>query len=293
MQTKPYGSSGFAVSVLGLGAGQIGDETLHEADVGRLLNTALDQGITLVDTARGYGRSEERIGRHLAHRRGEFILSTKVGYGVPGHADWTGAIIEAGIDEALRRMRTDYIDIVHLHSCDLATLQAGEVVDALVRVRDKGKIRIAAYSGENEALQWAVASGQFGGVECSVNLFDQAGLAGVLRQARTDGLGVIAKRPLGNAPWRFVDRPVGDYAEVYWTRMHELAYDTAGLPWDELALRFSAWQPEISCAIVGTASVAHLTHNVDLALRGPLPPDVASSLRSRFTACGPNWPGQV
>jgi aryl-alcohol dehydrogenase-like predicted oxidoreductase len=293
MQTKAYGSSGFSVSVLGLGAGQVGDEKLAEADAARLLNAALDHGITLVDTARGYGLSEERIGRHLAHRRSRFVLSTKVGYGIPGHADWTGAIIEAGVDEALRRMRTDYIDIVHLHSCDLATLQAGDVVDALVRVRDKGKIRVAAYSGENDALQWAVRCGQFGGVECSVNLFDQGGLGGVLPQACRAGLGVIAKRPLGNAPWRFTERPVGDYAEVYWTRLQELAYDTAGLPWDELALRFSAWQPEVSCAIAGTASVAHLVHNIDLASRGPLPADMASSIRRRFAACGSSWPGQV
>ena len=270
MQTKPYGNSGIDVSILGLGAGQVGDERLAEQDAALLLNTALDLGITLIDTARGYGLSEERIGRHLAHRRSEFVLSTKVGYGIPDHADWTGAIIEAGIDAALTRLRTDVLDIVHLHSCELPTLQAGEVVDALERARDKGKIRIAAYSGENEALRWALASGRFGGVECSVNLFDQGVLDGPLARARQDGLGVIAKRPLGNAPWRFDARPVGDYAETYWARMQELAYDTSGLAWDEFALRFSAWQPEVSCAIVGTASIAHLRHNAGIAAKGPL-----------------------
>ena len=293
MQVKPYGRSGFDVSILGLGAGQVGDDRLAESAAAQLLNTALDLGITLIDTARGYGQSEDRIGRHVAHRRAEFVLSTKVGYGIAGHADWTAGIIEAGVDEALRRMRTDYIDIVHLHSCELSTLQAGDVVDALVRVREKGKIRIAAYSGENQALDWAVVSGRFGAVECSVNLFDQASLGGPLVRARDDGLGVIAKRPLGNAPWRFGERPVGDYAETYWERMQRLAYDTAGLPWDEFALRFSAWQPEVSCAIVGTASIAHLRHNVELAAKGPLPADVVSGVRSRFAECGADWPGQV
>lgn len=293
MQKKPYGRSGFDVSVLGLGAGQVGDERLLESDAAQLLNTALDLGITLIDTARGYGQSEERIGRHLSHRRAEFVLSTKVGYGIAGHADWSAEIIEAGVDEALRRMRTDYIDIVHLHSCELPTLQAGGVVDALVRVREKGKIRVAAYSGENQALDWAVAGGRFGGVECSVNLFDQVNLAHPLAQACQGGLGVIAKRPLGNAPWRFGDRPVGDYAEIYWERMRRLAYDTADLAWDEFALRFSAWQPEVSCAIVGTASVAHLRHNVEIAAKGPLPADVTIAIRDRFAACGGDWPGQV
>ncbi len=293
MQMKPYGRSGLDVSVLGLGAGQVGDEKLLESDAAQLLNTALDLGITLIDTARGYGQSEERIGRHLSHRRAEFVLSTKVGYGIEGHPDWSAGIIEAGVDEALRRMRTDYIDIVHLHSCELSTLQAGDVVDALMRVREKGKIRVAAYSGENQALDWAVASGCFGGVECSVNLFDQANLGDPLSRARKDGLGVIAKRPLGNAPWRFGERPVGDYAETYWERMQRLAYDTTGLAWDEFALRFSAWQSEVSCAIVGTASVAHLRHNVEIAAKGPLPADVVIAVQDRFAACGGNWAGQV
>ncbi len=233
------------------------------------------------------------VASHDQSRTARVRPIVKVGYGIAAHADWSAGIIEAGVDEALRRMRTDYIDIVHLHSCELSTLEAGDVVDALVRVREKGKIRVAAYSGENQALNWAVADGRFGGVECSVNLFDQANLGGALTMARPDGLGVIAKRPLGNAPWRFDERPVGDYAEIYWERMRDLAYDTAGLPWDGFALRFSAWQPDVSCAIVGTASIAHLKHNVELAAKGPLPADVTAAARNRFAECGADWTGQV
>jgi aryl-alcohol dehydrogenase-like predicted oxidoreductase len=293
VRPQPYGQTGLTVSVLGLGAGQIGAESLDEGAVGRLLNTALDLGITLIDTARSYGLSEERIGRHLAHRRSEFTLSTKVGYGIPGHEDWTAGVIDTGIDAALQRLRTEHIDIVHLHSCDLATLQRGEVAEALVRAREKGKIGTAAYSGENDALSWAVRSGLFGGVECSVNLFDQGSLAGALAEAGTRGLGVIAKRALGNAPWRFAERPAGDYSEVYWERMQALAYGTTGLPWDEFALRFAAFQPEVSCAIVGTASVEHLRHNVEMAGRGPLPADWVRAVRQRFAECGAGWRGEI
>ena len=60
----------------------VGSDALSEADAGRLLNAALDAGISLIDTARSYGLAEERIGRHLANRRDEYVLSTKVGYGV-------------------------------------------------------------------------------------------------------------------------------------------------------------------------------------------------------------------
>ena len=85
---RAFGKQGLSVSALGLGAGHIGDPELDEARVGVLLNSALDMGITLIDTARSYGLSEERIGRHIARRRPQFILSTKVGYGMSGHKDW-------------------------------------------------------------------------------------------------------------------------------------------------------------------------------------------------------------
>ena len=292
MITKPYGRD-LTVSCIGLGAGQIGDASLSEAHIERLLNTALDLGIRLIDTARGYGLSEERIGRHLKHRRSDYLLSTKVGYGIPGLPDWTGETIAAGIEAALRLLQTDVIDIVHLHSCDLAVLQHGDVVPALLRAREQGKIRVAAYSGENEALAWAVHSGHFGGVECSVNLFDQGSLSPLLEDAAARGIGVIAKRPIGNAPWRFADRPVGDYAETYWQRMHELRYDNAGLAWDELALRFTTGLPSISCAITGTGSLDHLRHNVELAARGPLPHELQLALRARYAEVGATWRGEV
>lgn len=293
MQQRDFGNTGLKVSALGLGAGQIGDETLDESTAGTLLNAALDCGITLIDTARGYGRSEERIGRHLAHRRSEFVLSTKVGYGIPGHADWTFGCVLAGVDAALARLQTDVIDIVHLHSCPLDTLIAGEVIDGLFRAREQGKIRVAAYSGENAELAWAVQSGQFGGVECSVNLFDQRGLHTVLPDAIAAGMGIIAKRPIGNAPWRHKQRPSGDYCETYWERMQALSLDTCGLAWDEFALRFSACAPGVCSAIVGTASIAHLRHNVAIVESGALTPDATAQIARRYREVGDLWLGQI
>lgn len=69
----------------------LNDQPVSEAEAGYLLNEALDLGVNLIDTARGYGLSEELIGRHLAHRRHEFVLPTKVGYGIAGVPDWTNA----------------------------------------------------------------------------------------------------------------------------------------------------------------------------------------------------------
>lgn len=293
MQKRPFGNTPFQVTPLGLGAGQIGDPAQDEAMVARFLNGALDLGINLIDTARGYGLSEERIGRHIAHRRGEYVLSTKVGYGVPGFADWTYDCVVAGVDQALRHLQTNVIDIVHLHSCPLDTLRNNGVIDALDRAREVGKIRVVAYSGENEELAWAMASRRFASVECSVNVFDQLSLAAMLPTAHARGLGVIAKRPMGNAPWRHAARPQGDYCETYWERMHVLDFDRAGLDWDELALRFSAFAPGVSSAIVGTASLDRLKHNVALVEKGALDAPMMAVIRARFSERMPHATGQI
>lgn len=281
------------VSALGFGAGHIGGAEIDDAEAARLLNHALDRGLTLIDTARSYGRSEERIGRLLAHRRDEFVLSTKIGYGIPGHADWTPGLIGAAVAEALRLLRTDRIDIVHLHSCPLDVLRHSGVAEALAAEVQAGRVRVAAYSGENEALAWAVSSGLFGSVQCSLNLCDQRGIAGPVAEAVRRGLGVIAKRPLANVPWRFAQRPTGQYAEAYWDRWQAMQIDPRGLDWNELALRFAAHATGAHSCIVGTRSLEHLDRNISLSAKGPLAPDLVQTLRDAFRRCDQGWTGQV
>ena len=89
MEQRIFGNTGLKVSVLGFGAGHIGSENLPEQEAESLLHQVLDSGITLIDTARAYGLSEERIGKYLSRRRSEFVLSTKVGYGIDGFENWT------------------------------------------------------------------------------------------------------------------------------------------------------------------------------------------------------------
>jgi aryl-alcohol dehydrogenase-like predicted oxidoreductase len=104
---RPLCTTGLTTSILGLGGGRICSDNVSGADVDRLAGAALDAGVTLIDTARSYGLSEERLGRALAGRREGLLLSTKVGYGAPSVPDWTGEVITAGVDAALRRLRTD------------------------------------------------------------------------------------------------------------------------------------------------------------------------------------------
>ncbi|HSB21205.1 MAG TPA: aldo/keto reductase [Anaeromyxobacteraceae bacterium] len=293
MEQRPLGTTGLRVSALGLGAGRIGGPETSDGDVDRLIGRALDLGVTLLDTARSYGLSEERLGRALAGRRERVVLSTKVGYGVPGLPDWTGPCVAAGVDAALARLRTDRLDLVHLHSCGREVLEGGEVVEALLRAVEAGKVRVAAYAGEGEGLRWAVRSGAFGAVQCSVSALDQAELDGAVAEARARGLGVLGKRALGNAPWRFAARPMEPDVAEAWDRFRALGLDAGGPAWPGLFLRFAAFAPGVSAALVGTASPVHLAEAVAALEAGPLDPDGAAALRAAWARAGRAWAGRV
>jgi aryl-alcohol dehydrogenase-like predicted oxidoreductase len=289
VEQRAFGDTGLTVSALGLGGGQIGEAWIDDATAARVLHAALDAGIRLIDTARGYGMSEERIGRHLGARRDGVVVVTKVGYDVEGAADWTAAAVTGGIERALRTLRTDALDVALLHSCSLETLQQGEVIDALDAARDAGKIRVPGYSGENAELEWAVRSGRFAAVETSVNLVDQWSLTHVLPSAQR--CGVIAKRPLANAPWRFDSQPAGEYAEAYWERMRALGVSPADGDWLGTAVRFAAYAAGVSAAIVGTASPEHIQAAAAAAERGPLPEGEAARWREAWAPYADVWPG--
>lgn len=279
------------VSSIGFGAGQIGDVLLTEKDVDHLLNAALDAGVSLIDTAPGYGLSEARIGRHIGSRRDDFVLSTKLGYGVAGFEDWTGPCITSGIEQALHLMRTNRLDIAHLHSCPRITLERGDVIDALERAKREGKILAMAYSGENDDLAYAVASGRFDGFMASLNLCDQRVIDDVL--PKIAGKGFIAKRPAANHPWRFADAPVGDYCEEYWRRWRAMKPPNHERAWGEVAIRFALSVPEVSSAIVGTGSIVHLEQSLAWASTGELDTNWFAELRARFRANDRDWVGQI
>jgi len=291
VELRDFGATGLRVSILGLGAGQVGESHVSEAEASVLLNGALDLGVTLIDTARGYGLSEERIGRHLGRRRDGFLLSSKGGYDMPGAADWSPASVTASIESSLRLTRSDRIDIFHLHSCPREVLRRGDLQDALDAAVAAGKVGLAGYSGDNEHLAYAAESGRFAVIEASVNVADQWNLHHVL--GRRPELGVIAKRPLANAPWRFATRPFGHYAEVYWERLDKLALDPGDREWADFALRFTAHAPGVHTAIVGTAKLAHLRRNVELVNRGPLPPEVLTGIDEAWQRIGHDWPSST
>lgn len=291
-------------STLGLGCGPLGESHMSDGEAERLVLGALDRGVTVFDTARSYGASEERLGRALRGRRHEAVIVTKGGYGIAGISDWTGECIRRGVDEALVRLGVEQLDAFLLHSCDLQTLERGDVVAALERARELGKIRMAGYSGEGAALDWASARrGIFSVLECSLSPFDQRNLAR-LEHLRREDFCVLAKRPLGNAPWRFAERPARDDIAVYWDRMRAMGIDptlllgddtssSADAAWLELGLRFSARKPGVTTALLGTSSLAHLDEALSAIARGPLAPESDQELRAAFAVHGAAWDARI
>lgn len=298
LESRAFGSTGLTVTALGFGAMQAGTPELPDVDAARLLHGALDLGIRLIDTARSYGLSEERIGRHLGRRRDEYVLSTKLGYGVDGVPDWTYECVRQGVDAARDRLRTDVIDVVHLHSCPLDVLLHAGVVDALAEAVRSGKVRVAAYSGENEALDHAIAASSsspadrpFGAVQLSVNVCEAHALARACA-ARERGLGVLAKRPFAGLPWRSATPPDDPAHAEYWGRFQPLR-DVAPAEWSDFALRYAAHAPGVDACLVGGTRLDHLRRNVDAVARGPLEPAECAVVEAVHRAAGAQWRGVI
>ncbi len=286
------------VSVLGFGGSEIGFENTAQADVDRLLNSALDAGLNVIDTAAVYPDSEKKIGSAIGARRSEFFVFTKCGN--PTSSDpqyWSSEVLTRSIDKSLKDLGTDCVDLIQLHSCDQATLRKGEAIEAVRRARDAGKARFIGYSGENEAAAYAIACGAFDTLQTSVNIADQSAIAEILPKAQAAGIGVIAKRPIANAAWKTGRKPVSPYHHVYWDRLQELDYDFLrdGLTDSiSIALRFTLAQPGVATAIVGTTKPDRWAANAKLLEAGPLDPALIERIRTRWASVAKSdWIGQI
>ncbi len=249
MEHRALGRDGPDVSVLGFGAFKIGRavgikyprpyQLPDEAAAGRVLGGVLDLGVTLIDTAPAYGMSEERIGRHLAHRRDEFVLSTKVGErfedGVSRY-DFTAAAIRRSLETSLRRLRTDAVDVLLVHSDgrDEVALAGERVPETMLALREAGLARRIGFSGKTvagaeAALPWAdvlMVTYHAGDTEHDA----------VMRRAADAGLGVMVKKALASG-----HHPPAE------------------------AIPFAVRHPAVDCVVVGGLDLGHLAENVRLA----------------------------
>lgn len=298
MERRAFGKTDMKVSILGFGAAEIGFSEATPETVDRLLGTALDAGLNVIDTAECYNISEELIGSTMSHRRDDFYLFTKCGHtsGLDGE-DWDPAMLEQSIDRSLTRLKTDYVDTIHLHSCSEEVLRKGDVIDVLRRAKEKGKTRYIGYSGDHTDALFAIKTGAFDTFETSVSIADQEAIDLTIPEALKREMGIIAKRPIANVAWNYQEKPENGYYQEYWERFHKLEYSflegnlTEAV---EKALRFTLTVPGVHTAIVGTAKPDRWTQNAKLASKGNLTEKEYKEIRSLFQkAAQSDWVGQV
>jgi aryl-alcohol dehydrogenase-like predicted oxidoreductase len=298
MEGRRLGKTDMTVSVLGFGGSEIGYERAGARTVARLLGSALDAGLNVIDTAECYEDSEALIGAALGARRGQVYLLTKCGHPRGyGRGDWREASLLSSIERSLKRLRTDRLDLIQLHSCELADLRKGEAITALERARERGWARYIGYSGDGEAARFAVECGRFDTLQTSVSIADQEALELTLPLAGQRGMGVIAKRPIANAVWRYARKPSEPYYQAYWSRLRALDYPflrdgAAGAV--STALRFTLAAPGVHTAIVGTKRPERWPENARLLDAGPLPAAEVDAIRARWRKIArPSWTGEV
>ena len=297
MERRRLGKTDMMASVLGFGGSEIGYERVSRAVVARLLGRALDAGLNVIDTAECYDESETLIGEAVGGRRRDFHLFTKCGHaGGWGRAEWRPAALEKSIERSLRRLRTDAVDLIQLHSCSLAELRKGDVIEALERARERGWARYIGYSGDGEAARYAVECGRFDVLQTSVSIADQEALDLTLPLAASRGMGVIAKRPLANVAWQHARKPSEPYYQTYWSRLRKLDYEFLREPAAAVstALRFTLSMPGVHTAIVGTTRPERWPENAKMLEAGALPKRERDRIRARWReVAGASWVGQV
>jgi hypothetical protein len=300
MEKRQLGKTDMRVSVLGFGGAEIGYEKTAQKTVDDLLHSALDAGLNVVDTAECYHDSEEAIGRAVSDRRDTYYLFTKCGHphGIESGANWSRDSILQSIERSLKRLKTDRLDLVQLHSCSEKELRKGEVITALQKAREKGHTRYIGYSGDSRAAHFAVESGAFDTLQTSISIADQEAIDLTLPLAREKEMGVIAKRPIANAAWKTGHRPIESYHHEYYERLRKLNYDfLRGSDLKKaisIALRFTLSVPGVHTAIVGTTKPERWQENANLVEAGPLSEAQFQAIRHRWEEYAPRtWIGQI
>jgi aryl-alcohol dehydrogenase-like predicted oxidoreductase len=298
MEKRAFGKTGMNVGALGFGGGEIGYEQASPATVKELLAAALDQGLNVIDTAECYEDSEEKIGEAVGHRRKDFYLFTKCGHGESyAEGKWSKEDITKSIDRSLKRLKTDHVDLVQLHSCNEAILRKGEVIEALEAAKKAGKTRFIGYSGDGTDAVYAINTGAFDTLQTSVNIADQQGLDLQIPLAAARNMGIIAKRPIANAAWIHANKPENAYIQPYWERLQKLKFDFINGDANkaiEQALRFTLSVPGVHVAIVGTTKPGRWRQNADLLAKGALSKSEFDAIRKAWEAAAEqDWVGQV
>jgi aryl-alcohol dehydrogenase-like predicted oxidoreductase len=253
-----------------------------ETDAIRLLNEALDLGVNFIDTARAYGNSEEIIGKALKHRRGEYILATKIG---PFDAcDLESPTLRdrvwKSLETSLRMLQTDYIDLLMIHSASVEVIQKSDkLLEALYAIRQQGYIRYLGASVYEDAAPEALRRGGFECLQIPYNALDRMSEETILPSASEKGVGIVARSVLlkGAITARYRELP-DDLSELKAAAasLEHLA-EAAGMSLPEMAFRYVLSSDVI--ALCGTARREELRSAIEAANRGPLDAELVAQIQ--------------
>ena len=306
MELRPLGRTGVQVSKLCLGTMMFGawGNPDHEESI-RIIHAALDAGVNFVDTADVYsgGESEEIVGKALAGRRDDVVLATKVGFPMGDDPNRRGASrrrIINGVEDSLRRLGTDWIDLYQIHRPDPST-DIEETLGALTDLVQQGKVRYVGSStypaSEIVEAQWAARDRRLQRFVCEqppYSILVRGIEAEVLPTCARYGMGVIPWAPLASGwlsgRWRKgAEQPGSTRAERLPARydlslpgnqkkldvVDELAQlaEAAGMTLIQLAIAFVLNHPAVTAPIIGPRTMEHLESQLaaaDVVIEGPL-----------------------
>jgi aryl-alcohol dehydrogenase-like predicted oxidoreductase len=293
---RQLGRTGLQVTMLGYGAMELRGvprgRDVTEAQADTILNSVLDAGINYIDTSIDYGLSEERIGRYLAHRRSEYYLASKCGCLVgaapapPGQRNphvFTPANIQAGVEQSLRRMKTDYLDVLQFHaSPSRQTLEEHGALETVLALKQAGTVRYLGMSATLPNLPEHIAMGVFDVFQIPYSAVEREHET-MITAAAAAGAGVVIRGGAAKgAP--SAEKQRGSQ----WTRWQQAQLDDVleGMTPMEFILRFTFTHPDMHTNIVGTINPAHLQDNLQVLQKGPLPPALYAEARRRLAAVG-------
>lgn len=298
------GRTGLEVTKLGYGAMELRSvdhfPKLSPEQASGILNAVLDNGINYIDTSPDYGFSEQLIGEHISHRRDEFYLASKCGCPIEApdtdnrkHREhsFTRDNVRAGVEQSLRRMKTDYLDVVQFHvSPSRATLEENNSVAELIKMKDEGKLRFIGISGTIPNLKDHIEMGVFDVFQIPYSVVEREH-EDLIRKAAQTGAEIVIRGGVARAII-IKDKSVIDqyppFLQAGFRARRKLWRETKiddlldGMTPMEFMLRFTISNPDMTTTIVGTANPAHVKDNVKVAENGPLPSDLYREACARF-----------
>ena len=288
MQFRTLGRTGIRVSVVGLGAWQFGGEWGHDysqQEVDAIVNEARSQGINLIDTAECYGDhlSETLVGRAVKRDREKWVIATKFGHRFLGRFErdqlWSAAEVEQQLQDSLRALQTDYVDLYQFHSGDDAVFDNEELWTMLQRQVQAGTVRHIGISLSTDISVRQVKDATrvgAGAIQVVYNRLDRQPEQTVFPLCIEQNLGVLARVPLASGFLSGKYKPGAAFAEsdirsrrerpkiedalreVEQLRHNEIPPDVDMSAW---ALAWCLKHPAVTCVIPGCKSPQQVASN--------------------------------